>query len=98
MDYASTLQARFGPDSFQTSRFRDNTRVAVPADRVFAFLKCLKEECGFDMLAELTAADYLRYPDARDRYGVIYVLTNTSTGERVVVKTYVNDPDPRLPS
>ena len=50
------------------------------------------------MLAELTAADYLKYPDARDRFGVIYVLTNIATGERLVVKTFVNDPDPTLPS
>ena len=98
MSYLATLAARFGIGSFQTSEFRDNKRVVVAAERVFEFLKCLKEECGFDMLAELTAADYLKYPDARDRFGVMYVLTNTTTGERVVVKTWVNEPDPKLPS
>src|SRR6185503_1442685 len=72
--------------------------VIVAAEKVFDVLKVLKEECGFDMLAELTAADYLKYPDARDRYGVMYVLLNTATGERVVVKTFVNDPTPTLPS
>ena len=58
----------------------------------------LKEECGFDQLCELTAVDYLKYPGARDRYGVIYGLLNTATGERLWVKTFVNDPEPTVAS
>lgn len=50
------------------------------------------------MLAEITAVDYLEYEGAADRFGVVYVLLNTSTGERLVVKTFVNDPNPTLPS
>ena len=50
------------------------------------------------MLADLTAADYLHYPDAKDRFGVVYVLVNTTTGERFIVKTFVNEPDLTLPS
>jgi NADH-quinone oxidoreductase subunit C len=98
MSYEETLKIRFGADSFKTEHFRDNRRVIVSPERLFAFLKCLKESCGFDMLAELTAADYLYYPEARDRFGVVYGLLSVSTGERVFVKTYVNDPEPTLPS
>jgi NADH-quinone oxidoreductase subunit C len=98
MPYKDTLRERFGADSFTTSQFRDNRRVIVPPERVFAFLQCLKEACGFDMLADLTAVDYLYYPEARDRFGVVYALLNTSTGERVYVKTYVNESDPVVPS
>ena len=97
-DILAKLRERFGPDSFTTSEFRDNKRVVVPAERVYAVLEYLKTECGFDMLAELSAADYLHYPDARDRYGVWYVLLNTAAGRRLVVKTFVNDPGPRLRS
>jgi NADH-quinone oxidoreductase subunit C len=92
------LRERFGPDAFTTAEFRDNHRVLVPVARLFEVMQFLKQECGFDMLAELTAADYLRYPDARDRYGVMYVLRNMATGVRLVVKTFVNDPEPVLPS
>jgi len=92
------LRERFGADSFTTSEFRDNRRLHATPDRLFAVLKCLKEECGFDMLAELSAADYLYYPDAKDRYGVWYVLLDTQSGQRLIVKTFVNDPDPTLPS
>src|SRR5947209_15772439 len=94
----SVLAARFGPDSFATSEFRDNRRVLVTPEQLYAFLECLKDECGFDMLAEVTAVDYLHYPDARDRFGVVYILLNTGTGQRVVVKTHLNEPDLTLPS
>jgi NADH-quinone oxidoreductase subunit C len=92
------LTTRFGEDSFTTSQFRDNVRVHVRADQVLAFLTFLKQDLGFDMLVELGAADYLHYPDARDRYGVWYCLLNLTTGYRLIVKTFVNDPDPKLPS
>jgi NADH-quinone oxidoreductase subunit C len=92
------LRERFGADSFTTSDFRDNRRILVPAERLFPFMEYLKQECGFDMLSELTAVDYLRYPNARDRYGVVYGLLNTTTGRRLMVKTHVNDPNPTVAS
>jgi NADH-quinone oxidoreductase subunit C len=92
------LRERFGAESFTTSEFRDNPRVIVTPDRLYTFLEFLKGECGFDMLAELTAVDYLKYPGARDRFGVIYILLNTTSGERLIIKTYLNEPDLRLPS
>ena len=64
------LRERFGADGFTTSEFRDNQRVHAAPERLFAFLEHLKQVLGFDMLVELSAADYLQYPDARDRYGV----------------------------
>src|SRR5262249_10930690 len=92
------LQQRFSADGFTTSEFRDNLRLIVKPDRLYALLECLKQQCGFDMLIDITAADYLHYPDARDRFGVIYALLNVTTGERIYVKVFVNEPDPTLPS
>jgi NADH-quinone oxidoreductase subunit C len=97
-EYEDVLKERFGADSFTTTELRDNRRVIVKPERLFAVLECLKTACGFDMLAELTAVDYLKYPEARDRFGVVYVLLNSGTGERVVVKTYLNEPDLTVPS
>ena len=97
-DIFAKLRERFGADSFTTSQFRDNRRVHVAPKVLYAVLEFLKNSCGFDMLADLSAADYLHYPDAKDRYGVWYCLTNTASGERVIVKTFVNDPAPKLPS
>ena len=98
MSFILKLEEKFGKDSFTESEFRHNRRAIVDAAKVHDFLTFLKEECGFDMLADLTAVDYLNYPDATDRYGLIYVLTNTSTGERAFIKTHLNDPDPTVKS
>ncbi len=92
------LRERFGPDGFTTSEFRDNRRLLVAPAQLYPMLEFLKQSCGFDMLAEMSAADYLQYPNAKDRYGVWYVMLNTTTGVRLIVKTFVNDPDPLLPS
>jgi NADH-quinone oxidoreductase subunit C len=101
MPYLDTLKAKFA-GAFTTSEFRDNKRVVLDAEKsatvLFPLLKCLKEECGFDFLAELGGIDYMGYPDATDRFCVVYGLTNLATGERVWVKAHANDPDPELPS
>src|SRR4051794_10131462 len=87
----SALKTRFA--DLATSEFRDNRRVIVKPAQVFDVLKSLKDEHGFDMLFELTAADYLKYPKATDRFGVVYGLANTTTGERIFVRTFLNEPD-----
>jgi NADH-quinone oxidoreductase subunit C len=92
------LKSRLGADAFTTSEFRDNKRIIVAPGQLKAALECLKTAGGFDMLVDITAADYLYYPNARDRFGVIYALLNLTTGERVYVKTYLNEPDLMLPS
>lgn len=89
------LAGRFGGS---LSEFRDNRRLIVPSSRAFEALSALKNEFGFDSLIDITAADYLEYEGATDRFGVMYCLLNLATGERLVLKTYVNDPDPALPS
>ncbi len=91
------LEQSFGA-AVSKSQFRDNTRVLVPAGKLFEILRSLKEKQGFDLLSDITAVDYLEFPNAKDRFGVIYVLTNTVSAEVLIVKTFVNDPDPKLPS
>src|SRR5262249_49440110 len=91
------LRQRLGADGFTASDFRDNHRATVAPDKLYAALECLKQG-GFDLLTDITAVDYLHYPDAKDRFGLVYLLTNTTTGERVVVKTYLNEPDLTVPS
>ena len=85
-----------------SSAFRDNRRLVVGADHaatvLYPLMQGLHSGHGFDYLSDVGGIDYLNYPDATDRYGVTYVLNNTTTGERVIVKAYANDPDPELPS
>jgi NADH-quinone oxidoreductase subunit C len=88
-----------GDGVFSRSRFRDNLRLYVPPARLRDLLTVLKAQCGFNMLVELGGTDYLGYPGrTRSRFEVHYVLRNLDTGERLVVKAGVDDPDPTLPS
>jgi NADH-quinone oxidoreductase subunit C len=81
-----------------TSEFRDNRRVVVAADKLVALLETLKNAHGFRMLVDITCVDYLEYEGASDRFGVVYCLLNMTTGERLIVRTFINDPTPSLPT
>ena len=80
------------------SEFRGQTRVVVPRDSLYAALTLLKEQLGFDLLVDITCVDYLDYPGARDRFGLVYLLANALTNERITVRAMVNDPQPAVPS
>ena len=89
----------FGDGVYSTSRFRDNLRLFVPGSRLSELLELLKNTCGFNLLSELGATDYLGYPGrTRARFEVHYVLKNLDTAESLVVKCGVDDPDPKVPS
>jgi NADH-quinone oxidoreductase subunit C len=95
----ATLATVLGDGVYSTARFRDNLRLYVPPSRLVDLLSVLKSECGFNLLSELGATDYLGYPGrTRARFEVHYVLKNLDTAECLVVKCGVNDPDPTLPS
>jgi NADH-quinone oxidoreductase subunit C len=95
-DTISALYAAFG--ELATSEFRGQTRVVVPAEKVYDVLRLLKEQRGFDYLVDLTCVDYLTYRDARDRFGLVYLVANTTTNEQIAVRVFVNDPDPTVAS
>jgi NADH-quinone oxidoreductase subunit C len=97
MTAAELLQSKLGSAAVAASEFRDNRRALVPSDKLFAALEALKQG-GFDLLVDITAVDYLHYPEAKDRFGLVYLLTNTTTGERITVKTMLNEPDLNVPS
>ena len=98
MSTEDALKSKFADVGLAFSQFRDNRRIVVPAESLQPLLAFMKQDLGFDMLAEITAVDYLEYEGATDRFGVVYVVVSTKTGERLVIKTFVNDPDPVLPS
>jgi NADH-quinone oxidoreductase subunit C len=80
------------------SEFRGQQRVVVPVESLYEVLKTLKERLGFDLLVDVTCVDYLHYRDAKDRFGMVYLLANTEANERIAVRCFVNDPEPTVPS
>jgi NADH-quinone oxidoreductase subunit C len=80
------------------SEFRGDTRVVVPKESIYPVLEMLKDALGFDLLVDVTCVDYLDYRGAKDRFGLVYLLANAQTNERLTVRTFVNDPEPTVPS
>ena len=72
-----------------TSEFRGDTRVVVRKDKLLEAMRLLKEQRGFDLLVDVTCVDYLNYRDATDRFGLVYLLANTATNERLTVRVYL---------
>lgn len=95
-DWQTKLTEKFG-DILKFESFRDNLRCDVPVDRFFEAMTQLRAE-GFDLLLDVTGIDYLHYPNATDRYGVVYSLVNTETGGRAYIKVRLNDPSPVVKS
>jgi NADH-quinone oxidoreductase subunit C len=98
MDSQTRLLEKFPNAGLNFSRFRDNVRTTVSNAALLEVMQYLKEELGFDALMDVTAVDYLNFEGATDRFGVVYVVLSTTTGERLILKTFVNDPEPELPT
>jgi NADH-quinone oxidoreductase subunit C len=92
----SALTAKF--TGVSTSEFRGDSRVAVLKDSLLAVMQHLKSDGKFDLLVDVTCVDYLNYRDARDRFGLVYLLANTITNERLTVRCFLNEPDLTVPS
>ena len=91
-----TLNAQFS--GLAVSEFRGQTRVVVPVSDLHDALAFLKNERGFDLLVEITCVDYLNFRDARDRFGLVYLLANAESNERIMLRAFVNEPDPTVPT
>jgi len=76
-----------------SSEFRGQTRVVVPPKALFEALETLRDARGFDLLVDITCVDYLIYRDAVDRFGLVYLLANTTSNERIAVRTFLNEPE-----
>ena len=78
----------------------DQMYVRVEPERLLEVMRFLREDARtrFEQLCDLTCVDYLNFPAATDRYGVIYSLLSLTHNHRLWVKCFVNDPRPQVPS
>lgn len=94
-DVLDALTAQYGP--LETSVFRNETRVMVPASKSFEVFQALKAR-GFDLLVDVSCVDYLEYKGAKHRYGLVYLLASTTTNQRLTIRVFVDDPEPSVRS
>lgn len=92
----AAMESRFGKERVTT--FRNETRVVVPKADLTSTMRMLKDARSFDLLVEVTCVDYLNYRDATDRFGLVYLLANTITNERLTIRVMLNEPDLQVDS
>ena len=91
----AALQETFG--DLAASEFRGQTRLVAPRQSVHDVLAALRGRrvrhagrCHLRRLPSLSRR--------ADRFGLVYLLANTQTNERITVRTFVNAPEPTVPS
>ncbi len=64
------------------------------AKKIINFLK----ENGFEFLIDLTAVDYLGYPqkEINERFEVVYNLYSLSKNERIIIKVPISEQQPNI--
>ena len=85
--------ATWPPASFAARRGSSCRR-----ESLYDVLRALKEQLGFDLLVDITCVDYLDYRGARTASGWCTCWPTPQTNERITVRTFVNDPEPAVPS
>jgi NADH-quinone oxidoreductase subunit C len=96
------LRDRFGAAIVETHEFRGDTTAVVDRAALVDALRFCRDEpaLGFDMLTDLTAADYLKFPGREDgpRFEVVYQLYSLAHNHRLRLKVRVDEDDAVVPT
>ncbi len=101
------LRSRFAGESFEAkpllqggAKVTDQFYIRLETNRLLDVMKFLRDDgqMKFEQLIDLTCIDYLNFPKASDRFGVIYSLLSLTHNHRIWIKCFVNDPKPTVPS
>jgi NADH-quinone oxidoreductase subunit C len=89
-DAINAVKARF---DVKVDEYRGEHRVVVPRDSLTAVMTLLRDVCAYDLLLDVTCVDYLNYRGATDRFGLVYLLANSTTAARLNIRVMLNEPE-----
>ena len=96
------LRDRFGGAVVDTHEHRGDATLVVERGTLVDVLRFCRDEptLGFDVLMDLTAVDYQKYPGREDgpRFDVVYHLYSLGHNHRVRVKVRVDEDDATVPT
>jgi len=96
------LQRRFGDAVVETHDHRGDATAVVERDALLAVLAHCRDDVAlaFDILMDLTAVDYLKFPGREDgpRFEVVYHLYSLAHNHRLRLKVRMDEDDPNVPS
>ena len=97
MDPIETVKAKFADQVLGVGSHAGQAWVDVKRERILDILKTVRDECGYDMLSDVTAVDYLNQ-GMPERFCVVYSLYSLKDNVRTRVKAWVPEGDPILDS
>lgn len=96
------LRERFGAAVVETHAHRGDHTAVVTRQALPDVLRHCRDDAGlaFDVLMDLTAVDYSRFPGREDgpRFEVVYHLYSIRHNHRLRLKTRVDEDDPVVPT
>ena len=96
------LRERFGPAILETHDYRGDHTAVVDRASLGEVLRFCRDDPAlrFDMLMDLTAVDYLKFPGREEgaRFEVVYHLYSVAENHRVRIKAPAEEDDPVVPS
>lgn len=91
---AGEIERKFGTEFLGSKQEFGQSFLFVRPKVVPQVIECLRDEHGFDYFSECVCVDYSKWEHARDfqtRFEVVYNLMSTATGERIMIKTGVDE-------
>lgn len=96
------LTERFGRAVVETHDHRGDHTAVVTRESLLEVLRHCRDDAAlaFDMLSDLTAVDYQKFPGREDgpRFEVVYHLYSVGANHRVRIKVRVDEDDAVVPS
>jgi NADH-quinone oxidoreductase subunit C len=96
------LQERFGARVLETHAERGDHTAVVARDAIVDVLTLCKNDAalGFDMLIDITAVDYLKFPGREDgpRFETVYHLYSIPHNHRLRLKVRLEESDAVVPT
>jgi NADH-quinone oxidoreductase subunit C len=94
------LRSQYAAAVTDVSVFRDETTVTIARDGLLPVCQFLHDDpdLAYTFLVDLTAVDYLEYPQKQARFGVIYLLHSFKSNERIRLRVWVDEVDLVVPS
>ena len=84
------LKVKLGEAVSAPAEFRGETTITIARDKIVPACECLKKECGFDMLTDLSGVDNY---DEDPRYEVDYLLYSLAEKCHLRLKVRVSEDD-----
>jgi NADH-quinone oxidoreductase subunit C len=96
------LRARFGAAVLETHAHHGDHTAVIERARIVDVLRHCRDDAdlGFDMLSDLTAVDFLKFPGREDgpRFDVVYHLYSIPHNHRIRLKVRVDEDDAVVPT